>query len=866
MRPNALLTLLLTVWLSTCVLAQEAEIHGRVTNTEGEPLIGATVRVVGSVVGAATNYEGRYQLDVPPGRIRLLYSYIGYENVDTLLRVTPRDRDLEVDVVMREAFTETGEVIVFGRRANGQTEALRNQQSAISDRTIIHADLFNKYPDVTLAETVQRMPGVTITQNNGVGERVQVRGLPERYTAISLNGQRLPIIQPEADRAGSLNLIQSNLVEEVRVIKARTTDLDADAIGGTVDFVLRQPQEKFEVMAQAGLGQNFGFDGFSGQSTGITQLAGVFNSELSDEKVYALAAGSYFRRGRGNRTQLFGYGANDTEGTEINRTSPFDTDRLTQRSGFVGAVELRPSIYNRMRLSFNHSATNEVIRQRQLFAYEESAGNTLVTNWNEERRLNVITLDVENNFPSTRLDYTLSYATNHEDIMDHNRSWHGFSNGPLTQEQLREANPYSTFGDGPQSQYRRSSFDSKLNERVAIGGVNLTRYVSSSKTSFVRVGARVRIKERTHGQLQSNQFGAFGEDIPVGTFFELPEEPYFEPPVALEDDTLAYDADERIAAFYGMYVANWSAKITTSVGLRYESTALGYRNPNFFLGTVDSTETNYNNLFPDVNLTYRIRQDRQIRFSYYEAIARPAYASLVPRSIRGGDVDLISVGNPELEPTLSSNFGVTFERYGRRDGLFEVGVYAKFLDRPTLVEASRSGSGSHPLLLLQPINVESARLFGAEIGFYQNLGFLDPRWRFLNVNGTYNFNVLDENDRDQLSTAFTLAGAPRQSANVSLVYSNPNTRFNLVVAANFRDRVLDRLQDGRPIYRNSLFQLDLAADYEVFQNVSLYLRANNLTDHAFEEWIEQPNDDNALLRSRTNFGRWGVLGVRFRPK
>jgi hypothetical protein len=858
--------LLLALTLCTCVLAQEAEIHGKITNEQGEPLIGASVRVVGSVVGAVSNYDGKYKLEVPPGRIRLLYSYIGYENADTLVRITPQDRELEIDIVMREAFAETGEVIVFGRRANEQTEALRNQQSALSERTIIHADLFNKYPDITLPETIQRMPGVTITRNNGVGERVQVRGLPEQFTAISLNGQRLPIIQPEADRAGSLDIIQSNLVEEVRVIKARTTDLDADAIGGTVDFIFRQPQEKFEVMAQAGLGQNFGFDDFPGQSNGISQLAGVFNSELSDEKVYALAAGSYFRHGRGNRTQFFGYGPNDTEGTEINRTSPFDTDRLTKRTGFVGAVELRPSIYNRLRLSFNHSATDEAVRQRQLFAYRTFAGNTLVTNWEEERRLNVITLDVENNFPRTRLDYTLSYATNSEDIIDHNRSWHGFANEDLTQEQLRAATPYTAFGEGPQSQYRRASFSSQLDERVAIGGVNLTRYVNSNKTSFVRAGARLRIKERTHGQLSINQFGMFGEEIPIGTYFDLPAEPYFFPPVALDDDSLAYNADERISAFYGMYVANWSARITTSVGLRYEATALGYRNPNFAQGVVDSLDQNYNDLFPDFNLTYRIRQDRQIRLSYYEAISRPAYASLVPRSIRGGDVDMISVGNPDLEPTLSSNLGITFERYGQRDGLFEVGVYAKFLDRPTLMEASRSANGSHPILLLQPINVESARLFGVELGFYQNLGFLNPRWRFFNVNGTYNFNVLDDNDRDQLSTAFTVPGAPRQSANVSLVYSNPNTRFNVVVAANFRDRVLDRIQDGRPIYRNSLFQLDLAVDYEVVKNVSLYLRANNLTDHAYEEWIEEPNDDDALLRSRTNFGSWGVIGVRFRPE
>jgi hypothetical protein len=112
--------LLLALTLCTCVLAQEAEIHGKITNEQGEPLIGASVRVVGSVVGAVSNYDGKYKLEVPPGRIRLLYSYIGYENADTLVRITPQDRELEIDIVMREAFAETGEVIVFGRRATNK--------------------------------------------------------------------------------------------------------------------------------------------------------------------------------------------------------------------------------------------------------------------------------------------------------------------------------------------------------------------------------------------------------------------------------------------------------------------------------------------------------------------------------------------------------------------------------------------------------------------------------------------------------------------------------------------------------------------------------------------------------------------------
>jgi TonB-dependent receptor len=274
-------------------------------------------------------------------------------------------------------------------------------------------------------------------------------------------------------------------------------------------------------------------------------------------------------------------------------------------------------------------------------------------------------------------------------------------------------------------------------------------------------------------------------------------------------------------------------------------------------------------VLPSLNLTYRLRRDRQFRFSYYDAVGRPSYATYRPQlaeplALIG--VDQFSRSNADITATKSQNFDLAFERYGRRDGLFTVGIYGKFLDNPTVrVSESDFNSQGRPTYITRLINANRADVFGFEVGFYQNLGFLKTALRHINLNGTYNYNAFSVDNPGGIDDALPLAQAPRQSANLSIVYSNPNTRLNLVVASNFRDRVFDRLLDDEAIYRNRLFTLDVSADYEIIKDISIYLRANNLTDHTFEEWIGEPREDGSLLRSSSNYGRWGVVGVRFRP-
>jgi TonB-dependent receptor len=312
-----------------------------------------------------------------------------------------------------------------------------------------------------------------------------------------------------------------------------------------------------------------------------------------------------------------------------------------------------------------------------------------------------------------------------------------------------------------------------------------------------------------------------------------------------------------------MYAANFNAQLSLTAGLRYEYTKVEARN------ATDTTKFNNTDVLPSLNLTYRIRRDRQLRFSYSHAVARPSYATYRPQgeAIPLIALDEFSQSNPGIRSTTSRNIDLSFERYGQRDGLFTVGLYAKFLQDPTiLIQRSLVREENfRPTYINNVINVDDASLIGFELGFYQSLDFLDHKLRYININGTYNYNLFDVDDT-RGGEELPLAQAPRQSANLSFVYSNPKTRFNFVVAANFRDRVFDRLLDDRPIYRNRLLTVDISADYEIIKNISVYLRINNLTNHNFEEWVGESNEPGSLLRSESRYGVWGVVGVRYQPR
>lgn len=129
-----------------------------------------------------------------------------------------------------EAFVE--EIVVIGQRAMLQSSIARQKDS---DRieSVITRDAIGQFSDQNVAESMRRLTGVNVLNDQGEGRFIAIRGLDPSLNSASINGTRLP--SPESDtRSVALDVVPSELVESLQVIKTLTPDMDADTIGAAI--------------------------------------------------------------------------------------------------------------------------------------------------------------------------------------------------------------------------------------------------------------------------------------------------------------------------------------------------------------------------------------------------------------------------------------------------------------------------------------------------------------------------------------------------------------------------------------------------------------------------------------------------------
>ena len=226
-------------------------IVGTVTDAvTGETLIGASARIVGTSIGAASNVEGRFSIpNAPSGPQSLVVSYVGYVS-DTLSVVVPDGGTVTVDVAL--GYLELEGVTVTAQVA-GQLSAINEQFSSATVGNVVSSDRIQELPDNNAAESIGRLPGVSIQRSGGEANRVAIRGLSPKYNTVTVNGVRLPSTG-EGDRSVDLSLVSSSVLDGIEVRKAITADMDGDAIGGSVDLRLRSAPSglNVDVLGQGG--------------------------------------------------------------------------------------------------------------------------------------------------------------------------------------------------------------------------------------------------------------------------------------------------------------------------------------------------------------------------------------------------------------------------------------------------------------------------------------------------------------------------------------------------------------------------------------------------------------------------------------
>ncbi len=254
-RYLVLLSLVLAFSSSAAFAQGSGTLTGRIQDSKtGESLAGANIVVVHTPMGTAADIEGKYSIHgVPVGTWTIRASLIGY-TPSTREITMAADSAVVVDFRLEVQTIEGNEVVVTAQ-ARGQQTAIEQQLGSRNIVNVVSSARIQELPDANAAESIGRLPGVSLLRSGGEATQVVIRGLQPQYNSITIDGVPIPANEAGSvtingntaapsnspgGRAVDLSMISSNSLEGIEVFKTVTPDMDAAVLGGTVNFGIRE--------------------------------------------------------------------------------------------------------------------------------------------------------------------------------------------------------------------------------------------------------------------------------------------------------------------------------------------------------------------------------------------------------------------------------------------------------------------------------------------------------------------------------------------------------------------------------------------------------------------------------------------------
>lgn len=401
------LLLVLFLTLTPAAYLTAATVKGWVKDAQtGEELIGAAVYVKENpAMGTTAGLDGTFVLkDVPEGKnITLVCSYISYEtqeqNVNTL-----SGRDVLFNM-KPSAMNLEGVTIIAANPGRTEAGARGIEKQAMNVVNVMSAKAIELSPDITVANVIQRMSGVTVERNSsGEGQYAILRGMDKRYNYTLVNGVKIP--SPDnKNRFVPLDIFPSEMLDRLEVTKSLTANMEGDGIGGAVNLIMKDAPSERQFTANLSTGYNamyFGRDFQSFNRGGIVKkspyealgkpedykvtmedfttsnlrmkwkkplpdlTAGLsYGDRFFDDKLGVMLAGSFLSTSRGKESRLYYQPGTSHNGIEYRNYSSEQT-----RIGVHAKLDYS--------LNDNHKLTYGKHDVGALIGYEESR------NWGDE--------------------------------------------------------------------------------------------------------------------------------------------------------------------------------------------------------------------------------------------------------------------------------------------------------------------------------------------------------------------------------------------------------------------------------------------------------------------------------------------------
>ncbi|MEL7042297.1 MAG: TonB-dependent receptor [Pseudomonadota bacterium] len=737
---TALSTVLLTA-LAPFAAAQV--LSGKVTDVSGTaPLQGAIVTIDGTNRSTSTDRFGEYRIaNLPAGDYTVVVSYVGAPNVTSTISVP--ETGAELDFTLGSDVRYLDNILVVGSKA-AQAGAINQQRAADSIISVVDSDGLGYFPDTTVADSLQRVPGLSIVTDQGEGRYVSIRGINTDLIAASINGVRTP--SPEDRRGVLLDGVPSDLLDGIEVQKSLTPDVDADSLGGIINLKTISAFDRDGQFVRAKV---------EGQWNEITEEISpkatlTYSNVFNDVFGVALSLNYQDLRIEAHNNEIGEFGIDEATGLFSpnddfeNRWYDLTRERLGLVTNFDWRVSENTDLY--LRALFNEYKDDEVRNKFELRSFDDFEDDDVVTPTStsflleeidaevrlreEVRTIQTYALGGETDWNEWSFDYEVSYAyaeeddSNNHDVTFRSENLQDIAPGAVTLDYSSAETPRLVASDAfiaaayNPANYFLDTFEREFttNEDTEISGK-----FNVAKESFVgdvpviwKAGVKLRDREKirdvnlTFEEDDSLNLADFvGGDLIEDWRLNVPQ-PFWPDPnltAALRgtfsadafnqedsviDSTIEdYTIEEQILA--GYFLGNFSLGATTVIaGVRVEQTDVDLTGQ--FLDAGDTTQfdfgsfatrnvsDDYTNVLPSVNVKHEFNDKLIARAAYYASLVRPGFGEMAPFAVLNDDRDEVELGNPNLDPLEADNFDLSIEYYPTELSVLSFGVFYKDIE------------------------------------------------------------------------------------------------------------------------------------------------------------------------------------------
>ena len=845
----------------------------------GEEIIGARVSVKENPSQAViSGLDGSFNIDITGG-CTLVCSYMGYQPYE--IEITSDNAEIEIPLVSK--VIELNDVTVTATNT-GRSEAGARliEKNALNVVNVLSAKAIELSPDITVANVIQRMSGVTIERNSsGEGQYAILRGMDKRYNYTLVNGVK--IASPDnKNRFVPLDIFPSELLDRLEVTKSLTADMEGDGIGGAVNLVMKDAPSERQLTASISTGYNamyfdrdfksFAWDkivrrspderwgttqtgskvsaaDFSSSSLHMTEkkpmpdlTAGFsYGDRFFNDKLGIMLAASYSNTYRGRESEI------EYKPGESVRNGTVYRDYSVQQSRLGTHLKLDYDINRRNKLTWYNGYMD--LREAEVRDESDEVYRSVRLEWNRQYIYNS-TLKGEHRMlrdDRMQIDWSANYSKAYNETPD--RVKMEFMGGRIMSSDCAE---------------RRWEHN---DDRDVEGRLNVSyRPDVETGTLELKTGGLYRDKART----SFCNYYTFNSD--TGNDWENFDDIAFYPRRSYGNigGALNYDASERIGAAYAMvrYTVNgWEI----NGGVRAEHTDQGYE-LRFPEESVDPEGTQkYWDILPSVHLKYNVHRNANLRFSYARAVNRPSFFEIAPYSIIGDDYK--EEGNPDLKHTVADNIDLRYEFFPGSSEQFMVGLFYKNIQNP--IEYGLITEGQD--LKYKPMNFGTARNLGAEVDIMKYFN-----WFGVKANYTYTHSAItttkrqmNGNEVEMLEQTRPLYGQAAHVANLSLLFKSPRHAWEGQILGSYTGKRLADISSwyDDDIWERGFFQLDASLEKGFKYGLTVFAKASNLLNTPILRYIQKgPHTvnvdsrrfDGNVVERESRSGQTFMIGLRYK--